>query len=159
MARQPKTTLDYITIDCVDKTTLKRLHRKFKAPGRLFWYELLRLLGRSDGYLIDLSNDWSLEDVLEEELFVSKELGIEILDALSDWGNIDSDTWKTHKIIWCQGLIDRHSDLWRKRKKTPSNPFKSNGNNTTTVQKHTTAVPNNTTTDIKVAVIPQSKVK
>lgn len=159
MARKPKLTLEYITLDCVDKTTLKRLERKFGAKGRLFWYELLRLIGRSEGYLIDLSDEWNLEDVLLGELYVKKEEGIEILNALSDWGNIDQNTWKEYRIIWCQDLIDRHSDLWRKRKKIPVNPFKKDRNDTTSTQKYTSSVQNNTTSVVKEAGMQQSKVK
>lgn len=123
MGRKPSTTLDYISLDVTDKTTLKRLHRKFGKDGRLFWYELLRLLGRTENYFLDLSDKWDLEDIIEEELFVDKEIGVQIIQQLCLWGNLDADLWQKCNIIWCQALIDRHDDVWNKRTKKPTKPI------------------------------------
>ena len=123
MARRAKRTLDFISFDCVDKTTLKRLHRKYGIEGRLFWFELLRLLGRTENHVLDLSDEMRLEDVLEDELFIDKDTGIKIINSLADWGNIDKKTWYEHKNIWCQSLIDRHEELFKKRRNFPVNPF------------------------------------
>ena len=122
MSRPTKQTLDFVQLDTNDKTTLKRLYRKFGRDGRLFWYELLRLLGRSKGYYLDLSDEWILEDVLEEELFIGKTAGISIIEALVLWGLLDENLWQKHKIIWCQSLIDRHELLFKKRNKIPEKP-------------------------------------
>lgn len=122
MAKEGKKTLDFIGIDVTDKTTLGRLHRKFGNDGRLFWYELLRLLGRTEGYSLDLTDQWIREDYLEGQLFVSSEKGIEILNSLADWGKICKKSWYDKKIIWCQNLIDRHKAVFSKRKSKPLNP-------------------------------------
>jgi len=120
--RPTKNTLDFIQLDTTDKTTLKRLHRKFGMKGRLFWYELLRLLGRSCDYYLDLSDNWILEDVLEEELFIDKTTGVAIIEALVDWGLLDKKLWQKRNVIWCQSLIDRHVLLFNKRKLMPQKP-------------------------------------
>ena len=127
MARKPSTTLDFISIDTIDKTTLKRLYRKFGKDGRLFWFELLRLLGRTENYILDFSDEEIAEDYFEGELMVDFNLGNKILDQLSNWGNIDINLWKANKIVWCQSLIDRHNEVWRKRKFTPKKPTIDNG--------------------------------
>lgn len=122
MSRPPKKTLDFLRLDTKDKTTLGRLYRKFGSEGRLFWYELLRKLGRSNDYYLDLSDEWILEDIIEAELFIDKAVGISIIEALVLWGKLDKNLWKKHKIIWCQNLIDRHEQLFEKRNKIPRKP-------------------------------------
>lgn len=152
MARPKKNTLEYITLDCVDRTTLKRLYRKFGKEGKLFWYELLRLIGRTESFIIDLSDEYDLEDILEGELMVSIEEGIEMLNALAEWGNIDEKTWKEHKNIWCQGLIDRHEDVFKKRNRFPENPYSP----TVSAPKTRVSAPETT---VSVTESTQSKVK
>lgn len=127
MARTPKTTLDFISLDCKDGLTLRRLHRKYGKEGRYMWIELLRLLGRTSKYYVDLSQEVLAEDIYEGELFVNPELGSQILTDLAEWGNIDADLWTESKIIWCQDLIDRHSDTWNKRKEKPLKPDNRDG--------------------------------
>ncbi len=124
MSRPPAKTLDFIQIDTVDKTTLKRITRKFGKEGRLFWWELLRLSARTSDYLIDLSDPMDAEDVFESELFVTKERGLEIVDFLIKNGNIDAETWKKFKCIWIDNLITRHSHVFVKRNDQPVNPKK-----------------------------------
>ncbi len=121
MARTQKSTLEYIQIDCVDKTTFNRLNRKFGKEGRLFWIDLLRLLGRTNWYILDLSDEDILEDVMMGELDIDIELGIAIIEQLAKWGNICEKTWNIHKKIWCQNLIDRHIEVFKKRNKIPEN--------------------------------------
>lgn len=122
MSRPPKKTLEYIQIDTQDKTTLKRLTRKFGKEGRLFWWELLRLLARTTNYIVDLSDPMDMEDVFESELFVSKERGLEIISYLIEVGKVDRETWKKHKCIWIQNLIVRHGVVFEKRNEIPANP-------------------------------------
>jgi len=124
MSRPAAKTLDFIQIDTVDKTTLKRLTRKFGTEGRLFWWELLRLSARTTDYLIDLSDPLEAEDIFESELFVKKEKGLEIIAFLIKNGNIDSETWRRHKCIWIENLIARHGHVFVKRNDVPKNPKK-----------------------------------
>lgn len=124
MSRPAAKTLDFIQIDTVDKTTLKRLTRKFGKEGRLFWWELLRLSARTTNYLIDLSDPLEAEDIFETELFVTKEKGLEIIAFLIQNGNIDEDTWRRNKCIWIDNLIARHSHVFVKRQDLPKNPKK-----------------------------------
>lgn len=125
MSRPAAKTLDFIQIDTVDKTTLKRLTRKFGKEGRLFWWELLRLSARTTNYMIDLSDPLEAEDIFESELFVTKERGLEIIAFLIQNGNIDPDTWKKSKCIWIENLIARHSHVFVKRQEIPQNPKKA----------------------------------
>lgn len=166
MGRKKATTLEYISIDVVDKTTIKRLHRKYGVNGRLFWYELLRLLGRTKNYCLNLSDEWDLEDTLEEELFIDKEVGIEIIEQLCLWGNLDQNLWENHKIIWCQGLIDRHSEVWRKRNHTPEKPCFSadkkepkTPKNGISVAEKPISAPESTQSKVKESKEEESKVK
>lgn len=122
MARPTSNTLDYISLDTMDKTTLKRLTRKFGIEGRLFWYELLRLIARTENYILDFSDNDIAEDYFLDELFIDVETGYSILDQLSQWGNIDLNTWKEHKKVWIQSLIDRHESVFKKRNRIPFNP-------------------------------------
>ncbi len=124
MSRPAAKTLDFIQIDTVDKTTLKRLTRKFGTKGRLFWWELLRLSARTTDYLIDLSDPLEAEDIFESELFVTKEQGMEIIAFLIQNGNIDKETWTRKKCIWIENLIARHSHVFVKRNEIPKNPSK-----------------------------------
>ena len=121
--RKEKSTLDFIQLDCIDKTTFKRLNRKFGKEGRLFLIDLLRLLGRTEWYILDLSDEDILEDIMIDELDIDKKTGIEILNQLAKWGFICEKTWLEHQNIWCQNLIDRHIELFNKRRKIPANPF------------------------------------
>jgi len=122
MSRPKARTLDFIQVDVVDKTTLKRLTRKFGKDGRLFWWELLRLSARTTNYIIDLSDPLEAEDVFESELFVNKQKGYEIIEFLILNGNIDGPTWKKHKCIWIENLIARHTHVFVKRNEIPNNP-------------------------------------
>ena len=152
MARPTSNTLDYISLDTMDKTTLKRLTRKFGIEGRLFWYELLRLIARTEEYILDFSNKDTAEDYFEDELYVSSEVGFKILDQLSSWGNIDKRTWNEHKKVWCQNLIDRHELVFKKRNKIPHNPT---CNDIPVTETHVSA----TETLVSVTESTQSKVK
>lgn len=125
MPRPEEKTLGYIQVDTVDKTTLKRLTRKFGKEGRLFWWELLRLSARTNGYLIDMSNELDQEDIFEFELFVDKDTGLKIVDFLIKNGNIDQETWEKDRCIWIENLIARHSHVFVKRNAVPENPKKT----------------------------------
>lgn len=152
MPRKPSNTLDYISLDVTDKTTLRRLYRRFGVEGRLFWYELLRLIARTENYVLDFSDPDIAEDYFIDELFVEKEVGISILNQLAQWGNIDEILWKKEKKVWCQNLIERHISVFKKRNKIPVNPRCTNISVTETVVSAAE-------TPISGAEITQSKVK
>ena len=106
MGRPRKQTVDYFPhFVGADSKTKFILENKWGNDGYAFWFKLLELLGRSDGHCYDCSvsaNKMYLVSLAR----VSEETADDILETLAELGKIDKELWDTHKLIWCQRLVD-----------------------------------------------------
>ena len=114
MGRKIKSTVDYFPHDCNQKKTLFILKSRYGNDGYAFWYQLLEILGKTEGHSIDCNDKSSW-------LFLTAETGInddikanDILNLLSEMGTIDSQLWE-NRIIWCQNFVERLIEVYRRR--------------------------------------------
>ncbi len=124
MARPQKNTVEYFPHIAKPGKTLFILEGKYGNDGYAFWFKLLELLADSDNHFYDASTETGWHYLVARGK-VSDVSATEMLDLLSNLGNIDADLWKNHKIIWCQALVDNLSEVYRKRKRDlPAKPKK-----------------------------------
>ena len=124
MGRPRKQTVDYFPhFVGADSKTKFILENKWGNDGYAFWFKLLELLGRSDGHCYDCSvsaNKMYLVSLAR----VSEETADDILETLAELGKIDKELWDTHKLIWCQRLVDNLQQVYAKRTvQIPCKPF------------------------------------
>ena len=116
MGRPAKSGVDFFSHDtgAHNRRTLSALRSRFGNDGYAFWFILLELLGEQQELTLDCSDEinWIY---LCTETQVSEVSAAEILNLLSRLGAIDKDLWLNHKIIWCQGFVDRLKDVYKKR--------------------------------------------
>jgi hypothetical protein len=123
MARPNKNTVDYFPHDCTHKKTIYILKNRYGNEGYAFWFQLLELLGKSEGHFINCNDTTTW-------LFLTAETGInddkktlDILNLLAEMHAIDKKLWK-HKIIWSQNFVERLADVYHRRKiKIPQKPI------------------------------------
>ncbi|HEX2925047.1 MAG TPA: DnaD domain protein [Ruminiclostridium sp.] len=113
MARPQKQTVDYFPHLVGDSKTKFILENKYGNDGYAFWFKLLELLCKSDGHYYNCNGitEWEYLIALTK---VSEAIAKDILNKLSEMGNIDPELWD-NKIIWCQSLVDNISDAYKKR--------------------------------------------
>lgn len=153
MGRPQKVTVEYFSHDTNASSgrTLFILQNKYGNDGYAFWFKLLELLGRTEGHFYSCNNPSEWEYLLAIT-HVSNDIGNSIIQTLLELESIDSDLYKTSKIIWCQNFVDRLKDVYSRRDKQPHKPVSLvvNANNN----------PDDTTfTNHDVSNNPQSKLK
>lgn len=116
MGRTQKSGVDYFSHDvgAHNRKTLSALRQRWGNDGYAFWYILLEVLGEQADLALDCRKkiNWVY---LCTETRVDEISAAEILDLLSEIEAIDENLWKKHKIIWCQGFVDRLKDVYKKR--------------------------------------------
>jgi len=132
MARPKSNTVDYFPHDADSSggKTLTVIQSKYGNDGYSFWWRTLELLCKSEGHYYDC-RDKSNWDFLLARTHVVDVSATEILAELALLGAIDADLWKI-KVIWCQNLVNRLQEVYRKRKRElPQKPVLSNINHAT----------------------------
>lgn len=122
MARPKKATVDYFSHDVNHGKTLTVLEDRFGNDGYAFWFKLLEALGRTDGHCLDCSDpaEWAF---LASRAHVTKERAEDIMQSLEELGAIDRELWKHDRKVWCQNLVERLDDVYKRRQtKTPCKP-------------------------------------
>ena len=115
MGRPRKQTVDYFPhYVSTDSKTKFILEQNWGNDGYAFWFKLLELLGRCDGHYFDCSTAADSK-YLAALTRIDEITEKEILDTLSDLGNIDPELWKQRKLIWCQNFVDNLQDVYSKR--------------------------------------------
>ncbi len=124
MARPLKRTVDYFPHDCdaTGKKTLTILQAKYGNDGYVFWFQLLELLGRTDGHYYCYQNVDDLEFLSAKTHQKDTLTVLSILETLVNLHAIDADLYQK-KIIWSQNFVDRLADAYaRTTFGTPNKP-------------------------------------
>jgi hypothetical protein len=114
MARHKKQTVDYFPHDAKSGKTIYILESYWGNDGYAFWFKLLETLCATPGHLFVFKQGPDLEYFLAKTR-VQEAVAIQILDKLSELGNIDPKLWKSRQI-WCQNLVDNLADVYKNRK-------------------------------------------
>lgn len=129
MGRPRKQTVEYFNHDVFasEGKTLTIIKGQFGLAGLGFWWELLAILGRTEGHYFDARKDDDLE-FLTRKIGTDIVSGAEILDKLAKLEAIDPVLWQ-HRVIWCQNFVDRLTEVYVKRQSpVPLKPCFCNGN-------------------------------
>lgn len=124
MGRPNKQTVDYFPhFVGGSRKTIFLLEDSFGNDGYAFWFKLLELLCSNDGHCYDIS-DAANRRYMCAYTSVDEEAAVKILGMLADLGNIDTELFTEHRIIWCQSLVDNLKDVYNKRTTPlPVKPF------------------------------------
>jgi hypothetical protein len=90
------------------------LERKHGIYGYAFWWKLLEILGDTEGHYLDCENEvtWEfLTSVIPKDLKFFEE----VLNLLATLGAIDTELWRSDRVIWSQNFVDGVSDAYRNR--------------------------------------------
>ena len=151
MARPNRSTVDYFPHDTKQKRTLFILKSRWGNDGYAFWFQLLEILGHSEGHYYDCSvpENW---EYLVAYTGVNGVSAPEILNTLSKLNAIDPELWEKHQIIWSDNFFERLNSVYQKRLNLPEKHNFRDGNNS---YRNGTHIDNGET----VTETPQSKVK
>jgi hypothetical protein len=123
MARPEKNTVDYFPHDANanDGVTLTIIQSQFGNDGYAFWFKLLERLCDTEYHVIDCRNQARWQYLLAKTN-VKEDTACRLLDTLSSLDAIDRELW-SNKIIWCQNLVNRISDVYvNRRREIPQKP-------------------------------------
>lgn len=124
MSRPKKATVDYFPHYVNQKRSIKILKHLYGNNGYAFFFQLLEILGRSDGHVYNFKESWD-QEYLASETGVGLELCKEILNKLAHIEVIDLDLLKVG-IIWSQAFVDDLNVVYVRRKiEKPAKPIKN----------------------------------
>lgn len=122
MGRKAARTVEYFPHFVKFGKTLYLIEEKWGNDGYAFWFKLLQILGSATDHFLDCCADtvpgrenW---DYLTARMRFPAEKCSEIISWLAERGNIDTELWTSHRIIWCQEFVDNLSEVYAHR----SNP-------------------------------------
>lgn len=127
MARPHKQTVDYFPHVTKHNKTIPLLKSKFGCNGYAVFFQVLELLGRSDGHFYDISDEinWLF---LVSEMGVSEAETRQILDFCARLSAIDQELYK-NGILWSDNLIENLRPVYDRRKvELPKKPVIDNIN-------------------------------
>lgn len=136
MARPQKQTVVYFPHDtnACQGRTLTILQSKYGNDGYAFWFQLLELLGSTNGHYYCYQNAEDLEYLTAKTHQKSTETILAMLNLLDVLGAIDHDLY-LNKIIWTQRFVDGVADAYRRAKGgIPTKPPKDGVNVSKTSQ-------------------------
>ena len=117
MARPTKATVDYFPHDTKHGKTIFILKSKYGNDGYAAWFQILEILGHTEGHQFDCSAPEN-QEYLSAYLLVDWQKCCDILDTLSKLGAIDADLW-SQKLIWSDNFMSRISEAYKKRTALP----------------------------------------
>jgi hypothetical protein len=119
MARPVKSTVDYFPHDAnaSEGRTLSILENHFGHEGYAAWFKLLERVSVTNNQVIDIRNPEDVEFLAAKMRMSAERLKI-ILSKMADLGAIDKPLFESG-YIWCQNLVDRLDQVYRKRKQEP----------------------------------------
>jgi hypothetical protein len=139
MPRPKKATVEYFPHTTSHGKTLFVIESRWGNDGYAAWFKILEQLGLQEGHSIDCRDEaaWSY---LVAYTRVDEDTLLNILDALSKLGAIDSELW-SHRVVFCQHFIDGVQPAYRMRKdKAPTREMVLQSKNI-----HTTGFPSQET--------------
>jgi hypothetical protein len=113
MARGQRFNVDYFPHDCKSSRELQLIEKTYGNDGYVVWYKLMEQLSISDNHYIDINEEINLLFLCGEFNvdFEKVELIFETLLKL----NILSKRLYSNKILFCQDLVVRLEDAYKKR--------------------------------------------
>lgn len=113
MARPIRKNVDYFPHYLSDGKKMYFIEHKYGNDGYAVWFKLLESLASTDDHWLNL-NDRSNIMFLSAKCKVSEDLLFNILDDLSDLGEISKELWKS-KVIWSDKFIESIEDAYTRR--------------------------------------------
>jgi hypothetical protein len=109
-----KRKIDFFPHDCKPGRTLKILKSIHGNDGFAFWFQLLQILGDTEGHFYDASTkiNWLH---LVSECGVDEPTARKIMKTIVDIEAIDVDIWRSNAYIWCQHFVDRLEEVYKRR--------------------------------------------
>jgi hypothetical protein len=157
MSRPNKLTVDYFSHDAnaSSRKTLTILFNHFGHDGISAWWQLLERLADTPNHFIDIRNVECFE-YLAARLRFNPERAQVIFSKMADLDAIDKDLYAAG-IIWSQNLIERLSEVYKKRNQSlPSKPVI---NNTVSDTDNSIDSPDNTTNKSKLNKTKENNIK
>jgi hypothetical protein len=114
MARPPRHNVDYFPHYISDGKKMFIIEAKYGNDGYAVWFKLLESLAKSDDHWIDLSDTANMM-YLCAKCRVSTEVLTSVLSDLCDLGEIDSELWKSERVVWSDKFILSVKDAYDKR--------------------------------------------
>tara|TARA_Y100001970_G_C14242945_1_gene866038 strand:+ start:3286 stop:4116 length:831 start_codon:yes stop_codon:yes gene_type:complete len=114
MARKKKNHVDYFPHDTHQSKAVRTISKTYGNDGYAFYYKLRELLGRTDNYNYDLSEQIDWFDFLSE-MDVEENQAKQLIEFLVTIGELDKELWEQDKRLWSNSLIDDISDVYDKR--------------------------------------------
>jgi len=95
--------------------------KTYGNDGYAFWFNLLEILGSTEGHYLDC-NDPAIWEFLQAKTLSSEGFCAENLDLLAKLPAIDRDLWSV-RVIWSENFVKGVSEVYRNRKQpVPQKP-------------------------------------
>jgi hypothetical protein len=113
MARPIRKNVDYFPHYLSDGKKMYFIEHKYGNDGYAVWFKLLESLASTNDHWLNL-NDRSNIMFLSAKCKVSEEMLFNILNDLSDLGEISKELWQS-KVIWSDKFIESIEDAYTRR--------------------------------------------
>lgn len=117
MARLEKNNADYFPFYCKEGKAMYLIEAKYGNDGFACWIKILRLLTVTNFHHIDM-NPRSEALFVVAKCGVTEERLLAIINDLCDMGEIDTELWTSHRIIWSDKLVESIKDAYARRTNT-----------------------------------------
>ena len=124
--RPEKKTVDYFPHDTEQKRTLFILKSRWGNDGYAFWFQLLEILGHTNGHYYDCSVPENWEYLLAYT-GINEVSATEIIKTLSKLNAVCPVLWEKHKILWSDNFLERILYVYDKRSNPPQKPYFRDG--------------------------------
>ena len=157
MARKQKNYVDYFPHDTHQSKAVRIISKKYGNDGYAFYYKLRELLGRTDNYNYDLSEQIDWFDFLGE-MAIKEEQAKELIEFLVTIGELDKELWEQDKRLWSNSLIEDISDVYNKRKAKIPHKYSFRDGNTDSRSGNPSLGDGSTQSKVKEKKVNKSKV-
>jgi len=114
MARPQRYNVDYFPHYISDGKKMFIIESRFGNDGYATWFKILETLSKTDHHYIDLFDQPTLM-FLAARCHVTEDRLIEIIDAIVMLGELDSELWGEHKVLWSHKFVESIKDAYRNR--------------------------------------------
>ena len=157
MARKQKNYVDYFPHDTHQSKAVRTISKTYGNDGYAFYYKLRELLGRTDNYNYDLSEQIDWFDFLGE-MAIKEEQAKELIEFLVTIGELDKELWEQDKRLWSNSLIEDISDVYNKRKAKIPHKYSFRDGNTDSRSGNPSLGDGSTQSKVKEKKVNKSKV-
>lgn len=114
MARPERNNVDYFPFYCKEGKAMHYIEQKYGNDGYATWIKILRQLAVTNNHFLNLSDRVEFM-YLSSKCKLPEETLNNIINDLSDLGEINKDLWIESRVVFSEKLVESIQDAYKKR--------------------------------------------